>query len=108
MNITEDIVEPLERLALSDLDSLPLGRALALARAWCREAHLDEAAALLRPLVVGAPTGSDPAALRGLLGLDGAAPIPVALEVLAARTPSPQVASRLTRAAELAWDAALP
>lgn len=108
MTINEDLMDPVERYALEQLSGRPLRRALALARAWCRASHLDEAASLLRPLTSGPPPASDPDLLRDLLGLEHSAPIPVVLDALAAASPGPATARRVSRAAELAWDAVLP
>lgn len=81
---------------------------LALARAWCHAAHLDEASAMLRPLVPGTPPPPDPARLRRVAGLGKNAPLPLVLSALAERVAPAPAASRLSRAADAAWDAILP
>lgn len=107
MSIHEDAMELFDHAPRASVEGLPLDRALALARAWCRALRLDEAAALLRPLVPDRPMDSDPDALRDALGLARGAPLCLALEALARTSPAP-ASERLSRAAQSAWDAVLP
>lgn len=80
----------------------------ALARAWCRALHLDEASAALRTLSAGAPAVSDPSGLRRAAGLDDAASVGEVLEALAERTTDAVASAQLARAAELAWEEEMP
>ncbi len=108
MTSEEDAFYSFEPAATVALEGELLERALSLARAWCRAQHLDEAASVLRPLAPDLASPSDPSALRDLLGLQPWAPISHALEALAASSQSPAVVARLSLAAQIAWDAALP
>jgi hypothetical protein len=85
-----------------------IGKALALARAWCRALRLDEVSAALRPLAPGPVPEPDPAALRRAGGLGPRASLASVLEELADRSRSAEVSERIARAAELAWELALP
>ena len=83
-------------------------KALALARAWSRALRLDEVSAALRPLAPGPVPEPDPAALRRVVGLGPRASLAAVLEALAERSRSEETSGRITHAAELAWELALP
>lgn len=99
---------PRPMLRAGGLSEDEIHKALALARAWCRALRLDEVSAALRPLVPGPMPDPDPAALRRALGLGPRASLAMVLEELADRSRSEEVAERVARAAELAWELALP
>lgn len=91
---------------------LPPGHTLpelvALAQAWCRASRLHEASAVLRPMCQGVLAFSDPPRLRRAVGARDDASVAQVLDIMAKRTADSTVASRLSRAAELAWADELP